>query len=75
MIYVTMVTTNQNKMRTESQLILKKIIKPQEKREREERSREELQKQPENYYQNDRKQIRINGYFKCKYNKFSNQKI
>lgn len=59
----------------ESQLTLKKIIKPQEKREREERSREELQKQPENYYQNDKKRIPINGYFKCKYNKFSNQKI
>ena len=46
--------------------ITQKVIKPQRKRAREERNREELQKHPENNEQNDNKHIPVNNYFKCK---------
>lgn len=45
---------------------LKKVIKSQRKRAREERAREKLQKQPENNEQNGIMYITINNYLKCK---------
>ena len=76
-----MVTRNQetmidtHKKEKNPNITLKKVIKSQGKtRREEERSKEELQKQPENTEQNGNKYTPINNYFECKQKKCSNQK-
>lgn len=53
---------------------LQNVIKPQGKRERDERNCEELQEQPENNDQNGAKCALIDDYFTCKWTKFADQK-
>ena len=75
-----MVNTNQKpvrdtqKIKRNANITLKKVIKPQGKRIKEGKNREELHKQPENKQQNGNKFIPINNHFKCKWTKCLNQK-
>ena len=63
--------TDTQKLERSRSIPLKEIIAPQGKKPKDEKNRD-LQKQPENKWQNGSKYILVNNHFKCQLAKCSN---
>ena len=62
------------KRKSNQNTTLKIVIKPQEKRTKEEGKKKDLQKQTQNNQENGNRNIHFDNYLKCKWVKCSNQK-